>query len=239
MAELGSVDPPTRKTPDTTRSRGRMMRPKVSSVTRKFAPRMLKKRSKPRRRDRSTGTDSPRYRRTAYSVIPPATTLLRIAVATNVAAERRTSVAMLELVNPAGDAGKIPEPDANVPRIARARRPAMSPFARARPKKTTKKFRKLFAQTSSVPVRMVEAVARRGGAGRTGRHRRRPGRPEARPKDSRAEALAGTWRRAGRRRPGCPTGPRSLCKSDSPPGSGCDTMDRRLKQTRGPLSRNQ
>src|SRR2546428_13981570 len=169
MAAPGSPDPPTRKAPDAMRSRGRMIRPKVSSVSRKFAPRMLKKRSKPRRRDRSTGTDSPRYRRTAYSVIPPATTLLRIAVATNVAAERRTSVPMLELVNPAGDAGKIPEPDANVPRIARARLPATSPFARARPKKTTKKFRKFFAQTSSVPVRMVEAVARRGGGGKDGK----------------------------------------------------------------------
>src|SRR3989441_7830522 len=168
MAELGSVDPPTGKPPDPTGSRGGMMRRRVSSVTRKFAPRMLKKRSNPRRRDRPTGRVSPRSRRTASSVTPPATTLLRIAVATNVAAERRTSVPMLELVNPAGDAGKIPEPDANVPRIARARRPATSPFARARPKKTTKKFRKFFAQTSSVPVRMVEAVARRGGGGKDG-----------------------------------------------------------------------
>src|SRR2546422_1766180 len=168
MAAAGSPDPPTRKAPDTMRSKGRMIRPKVSSVSRKFAPRMLKKRSNPRRRDRSTGTDSPRYRRTAYSVIPPVTTLLRMAVATKVAAARRTSLPRLELVNPVGDVGKNAELDANVPSIARARRPAIRPFTKARPKKTAKKFRRFFAHTSNVPDRMLDAVARRGGGGKNG-----------------------------------------------------------------------
>src|SRR2546427_3712412 len=168
MAAPGSPDPPTRKAPDTMRSKGRMIRPKVSSVSRKFAPRMLKKRSNPRRRDRSTGTDSPRYRRTAYSVIPPVTTLLRMAVATKVAAARRTSLPRLELVNPVGDGGNNAVLDANVSSIARERRAATWPMTQARPKKTAKKFRRFFAHTSNVPDRMLDAVARRGGGGKNG-----------------------------------------------------------------------
>jgi len=100
--------------------------------------------------------------------MPPVTTLLRIAVATIVAAARRRNLPRLELVKLAGDAGRIPDPDTNVPRIARARRPAISPFTRARPKKTTKKFRRFFAHTSKVPDRMFEAFARRGGGGKYG-----------------------------------------------------------------------
>jgi len=91
-----------------------------------------------------------------------------MAATTKVAAARRASLPRLELANPVGDVGKIAEPDANVPSIARARRPPISPFTKARPKKTTKKFRRFFAHTSSVPERMVEAVARCGGGGKNG-----------------------------------------------------------------------
>src|SRR5205823_711194 len=50
-------------------------------VRRRFAPRMLRNRSRPRRRARSRVMDSPRNLRTAYSVMPPPTMLLRIAPA--------------------------------------------------------------------------------------------------------------------------------------------------------------
>ena len=49
--------------------------------------------------------------------MPPVTTLLRTAVAANVAAARRMNLPRLELVKPAGDAGRIPDPDTNVPRL--------------------------------------------------------------------------------------------------------------------------
>src|SRR2546422_953888 len=53
---------------------------------------MLRNRSSPRRKARSRVIGSPRYRRTAYSVMEPVTMLTRIAEMTNVAApERRRS----------------------------------------------------------------------------------------------------------------------------------------------------
>src|SRR5207245_2418291 len=55
---------------------------------------MLRNRSSPRRKARSRVIGSPRYRRTAYSVMEPVTMLTRIAEMTNVAApEGRRSAA--------------------------------------------------------------------------------------------------------------------------------------------------
>src|SRR2546425_389373 len=50
---------------------------------------MLRNRSSPRRKARSRVIGSPRYRRTAYSVMEPVTMLTRIAEMTNVAAPGR------------------------------------------------------------------------------------------------------------------------------------------------------
>src|SRR5437773_3323899 len=140
-------------------------------VRRRFAPRMLRNRSRPRRRARSRVMDSPRNLRTAYSVMPPPTMLLRIAPARieMMAKSRRLPRAEAGMPD-GGPPGKKPVLGPNVPRIARATSPPRRPFTSARTKNTTKNSLRFFVQTSNIPERIVPAVAWRGGGlGKYGR----------------------------------------------------------------------
>src|SRR6266550_2385057 len=133
-------------------------------VSRRLAPRMLRNRSRPRRSARSRVMDSPRNLRTANSVIPPLTMLLRIAPATTEMIAKSTRLARADGGMPTGGPpGNKPVLGPNVPKIARATSAPRRPFTSARTKNTTKNSLRFFVQTSNIPERIVPTVAWRGG----------------------------------------------------------------------------
>src|SRR5207247_3480290 len=101
---------------------------------------------------------SPRNRRTANSVMPPATMLLRIADAMTAAAakSRRDSTLVPLGMAPEGVPGTIP-PTPNVPMRARDSAPPITPVTAASTRYTTKYDARSFDQTSKVPERMSPA----------------------------------------------------------------------------------